>query len=154
MKKSAVEFDPSPGFGYLLARAHIMFRARLMEQVQEYGLHMGHVLILSILLNRPATDKTPMTQTLLGKLTDVEKSSLVIFLDELEQKGWVKRTRHPSDRRAYVIKLTNMGTERFKVVAQQLHRSEEEMLSFMTRSQRGVFSEFLTELIRNLKAQA
>lgn len=153
MKKAVAEFDPSPGFGYLLARAHLMFRARLMEQVQGYGLHMGHVLILSILLKRPEADKSPVTQTVLGKLTGIEKSSLVIFLDELEEKGWVKRTRHPSDRRAYVIKLTDTGTERFKVIAQQLQRSEEEMLSFMTKSQRGVFSEFLTELIRNLKAQ-
>jgi DNA-binding MarR family transcriptional regulator len=150
-KKSAADLDPSPGFGYLLARAHGLFRERMMQKVSGHGLHMGHVLILSLLLKRPASDKTPMTQTYLGKLTGIEKSSLVIFLDELEKQMWVKRVAHPSDRRAYVIKLTESGHERFTAVAQVLHAAEVEILSFMTKSQRGVFGEFLKELIQTLE---
>lgn len=150
-RKSTSDSDQSPGFGYLLARAHGLFRERMVQKVSVHGLHMGHVLILSLLLKRPTSDKTPYTQTYLGKLTGIEKSSLVIFLDELEKQMWVKRVSHPSDRRAYVIKLTESGHERFTAIAQVLHATEVEILSFMTKSQRGVFGEFLLELIRTLE---
>jgi len=151
-KKSGSALDPSPGFGYLLARAHNMFRDRMIANVSGHGLHMGHVVILSMLLKRPATDKTPMTQTYLGKLSDIEKSSLVIFLDELEKKEWVKRISHPSDRRAYVIKLTESGHNRFSEISKLLHDREQELLAFLSKSQRGVFGEFLAELIKHLDA--
>jgi len=111
---------------------------------------MGHVLILSILLKHPPSDKKRMTQTYLGKLTGIENSSLVIFLDELEKRNWVQRVAHPSDRRAYVVALTENGKKRYSTINQLIANEEQQMLSFMSQSQRGVFGEFLTELLKNL----
>jgi len=65
----------------------------------------------------------------------------------------LKRVKHPSDRRAYIIKLTESGNERFKAIAQLMHGCEQEILSFLTKSQRGVFGEFLAELIKHLESQ-
>lgn len=150
MKKGAAEIDASPGVGFLLARAHGLFRERMMKLVSVHGLHMGHILILSMLLKHPA-EKAPLTQTYLGKLTGIEKSSLVIFLDELEKQSWVRRVRHPGDRRAYVIKPTETGSERFKAISLMLNNCEHEILAFLSKSQQAVFAVFLTELIDKLQ---
>jgi len=150
--KTQVEIfpDSAPGLGFLLDRANSLLRARMAAAISGHGVHIGQALILATLHGAPS-DQSPLTQTRLSKLTGIEKSSLVLFLDEMERRGWVERQSHPSDRRAYVIALTTAGTKRHAVVSKALFACEQEILSFMSKSQRGVFGEFLTELIARLQ---
>ncbi|MGN6422178.1 MAG: MarR family transcriptional regulator [Asticcacaulis sp.] len=41
------------------------------------------------------------SRSVLSKVTGIEKSSVVLFLDALEKDGWVERRPHPGDRRAH-----------------------------------------------------
>ena len=106
---------------------------------------MDQVLILMTLQQSSADP--PLTQTRLCKLTDIEKSSLVLLLDELEKLGWIERQAHPSDRRAYIIAVTPAGTKRCNAVSKLIQTCEQDVLSFLSKSQRAVFGTFLTELI-------
>jgi len=142
--------DRSPELGFLLDKANALFRARMNAAIADHGLHLGQALILETLHSGPS-DQASLTQTYLSKLTGIEKSSLVLFLDDMEKRGWIQRQSHPSDRRAYVIALTNLGAKRHAAVSKVLLASEQEILSFLTKSQRGVFGEFLTELIKSLE---
>jgi DNA-binding MarR family transcriptional regulator len=152
MAKSQIEpfLDRAPGIGFLMGRANSLLAARMNAAIADHGLHIGQALILATLHGAPP-DQSPLTQTRLSKLTGIEKSSLVLFLDDMEKRGWVQRQSHPSDRRAYVIALTTAGTKRHAVVSKALFACEQEILSFMSKSQRGVFGEFLTELVARLQ---
>ena len=50
-----------------------------------------------------------MTQQQLGRAIGMDPSSMVSTIDELEAKGWVERRRHPTDRRAYALHITERG---------------------------------------------
>jgi DNA-binding MarR family transcriptional regulator len=142
--------DHASGLGFLLNRANSLLQARMTAAISGHGMHLGQALILAT-LHTAAPDQSPLTQTRLSKLTGIEKSSLVLFLDDMEKLGWVQRQSHPSDRRAYVIALTSSGTKRYAAVSKALLACEQEILSFMSKSQRGVFGEFLTELVARLQ---
>jgi DNA-binding MarR family transcriptional regulator len=148
-----IYLDHAPGIGLLLSRAQGLYRARLTELIEGHKVHIGHVQILSALQKQPGSSTAPLTQTRLGRITGIEKSSLVVFLDDMEKRGWVQRQAHPSDRRAYVIALTSVGLKRHAAINKVVETCEQEVLSFLTKSQRAVFSTFLTELIQNLEAK-
>src|SRR5215469_13048879 len=47
------------------------------------------------------TEWEPMTQKALGDMLRIDRSTMVGLLDDLEEKGYVVRQRHPKDRRAF-----------------------------------------------------
>jgi DNA-binding MarR family transcriptional regulator len=148
-----IYLDRAPGIGLLLSRAQGLYRARLTELIEGHKVHIGHVQILSALQKQAGSTATPLTQTRLSRITGIEKSSLVLFLDDMEKRGWVQRQTHPTDRRAYVIALTAIGIKRHAAINKVVETCEQEVLSFLTKSQRAVFSTFLTELIQNLETR-
>lgn len=138
-------------FGYLLAQAHALFRDRLARALDGSGLHMGQVLILATLrAGRLLHGGADMTQTRLAQLSGIEKSSLVLFLDALEKNGWVERQRHPTDRRAHIVHLTDSGAARFEGVGQRLHANEIEALSVFTPEERARVTADLQKLFLHL----
>ena len=52
-----------------------------------------------------------ITQQSLGRSVGIDPSSMVATIDELESRGLVERRRHPSDRRAHALYLTEAGTD-------------------------------------------
>ena len=127
--------------GYLLARAHGLFRGHLDKALTGTGLHMGHVLILASL-----STSNDLTQTQLTQLAGTEKSSLVLFLDALEKDGWVERRPHPTDRRAHQVHLTDDGRARFAVIGARLYALQERNLEVFSAEERAQFTQMLLRL--------
>ncbi len=50
--------------------------------------------------------ETPLTQTEVAELAEVEKAPLGKMLDRLEQGGWIVRKADPKDRRARLVSVT------------------------------------------------
>lgn len=135
--------------GYLLAEAHGLFRARLTQVLEGSTLHMGHVVLLSCLFTQ-----NDLTQVQLVRLARVEKSSVVLFLDALEKDGWIQRRRHPNDRRAHLVHLTDSGRKRFAVIGKALGRAQDEMLAAFGREERTQLESLLLRLIGQLRDAA
>lgn len=132
--------------GYLLAKAHLLFRARMAATLEGTSLNMGHVVLLASLLA-----KNDLTQVELAQISGIEKSSIVLFLDVLEGDGWIERRRHPSDRRAHQVHLTDSGRDRFNVIGQGLYARESEALSVFTEQERAALTTSLLRLITHLE---
>lgn len=142
----------SQSLGYLLGRAHLLFRQRIIKALEGTGLNMGQVLILASLRAQSQLHReSDLTQTRLTQITGIEKSSLVLFLDALERDGWVERRRHPTDRRAYIVHLTGPGAERFNQVGQRLHENETECLAAFEDAERKQMSGLLLRLIQQMQ---
>ena len=140
--------------GYLLWQLSRLFNATLTGAIEGSGLHMGKVLILATLrAQRELHRGDQLTQAELARITGIEKSSLVIFLDALEQDGWVKRLRHPTDRRAYIVSLTDDGARQFEGVGLALYRQQQDNLSALSESERAQLMELLTRLHADLAAR-
>ena len=50
-----------------------------------------------------------VSQQTLADVLAVDRSTMVAFVDELEEKGYVRRGHNPSERRAYAIEFTGAG---------------------------------------------
>jgi DNA-binding MarR family transcriptional regulator len=115
---------------------------------------MGKVLILATLrAQRELNRGDRLTQTQLGRITGIEKSSLVLFLDALEQDGWVLRLPHPSDRRAHIVAMTEEGEKRFEQVGLALYRQQQDNLSALDASEQAQLADLLSRLHADLAAR-
>lgn len=140
--------------GYLLWQLARLFSVTLTQAIAGSGLHMGQVLVLATLRAQREIDRgDSLTQTQLGRITGIDKSSLVLFLDALEKDGWVKRLPHPRDRRAHIVSLTKDGEARFETVGQALHRQQQDNLSSLGEAERAQLSDLLTRLYQDLSAR-
>ena len=152
--KTEIEAFHGRSVGYLLWQLSRLFNATLSGAIEGSGLHMGKVLILATLrAQRELHRGDQITQTELARITGIEKSSLVLFLDGLEQDGWVERLRHPTDRRAYIVSLTDDGARRFESVGLALHRQQQDNLAALTRDEQAQLMDLLTRLHADLAAR-
>ncbi len=132
--------------GYLLATAHGLFRTRMAANLDGTPLHMGHVVLLASLYAQ-----NDLTQVQLAQISGIEKSSIVLFLDALEKDGWVERRRHPTDRRAHCVHLTDDGRARFTVVGVGLAQAESQALAVFNADERVQLEALLVRLIEHLE---
>jgi DNA-binding MarR family transcriptional regulator len=142
-KKVAVEHRGS--IGYALAKAHNLFRARMTKAIASEPIHLGHVVLLASLYA-----KNDPTQAELAQTSGIEKSSVVLFLDFLEQDGWIERRRHPTDRRAHHIHLTDAGRKRFIRIGKKMDDAQTKALAKFSPAEQAKVEQLLTKLIASL----
>jgi len=135
--------------GYLLAGAHGLYRGRMAAALESEPVHMGQVVLLASLFAH-----NDLTQAQLSKVSGIEKSSVVLFLDALERDGWVERRAHPADRRAHLVHLTEDGRARFTRVGLKLKAAQDAALSVFSADERAAFEGYLQRLIGHLNPQA
>jgi DNA-binding MarR family transcriptional regulator len=140
-------------FGYALAQLSRLFHDSMAGTLAGTGLHMGHVLVLATLrAQRELHGESTLTQTRLAEATGIEKSSLVLFLDALERDGWVERCRHPRDRRAHIVHLTDEGARRFEQVGLGLYRQQQANLAALGEGEQAAMLEMMNRLTEHLSA--
>jgi DNA-binding MarR family transcriptional regulator len=132
---------PAPAIGFLLQRAHNALRSRLVAQLEGTDLHLGHVAILGTTFASPG-----LSQRDLSRVTGIEKSSIVIFVDHLERTGWLRRAPHPGDRRAHALYITSEGATRLADIGPKLAEAEARFLSPLSEDERGALLVGLTKL--------
>lgn len=127
--------------GYLLRRAY----ARATDCASaclgpEH--HLRAVALLSIL-----ADRGPLSQSELAAITHVNRSIMVKLVDDLEQHGWVTRSRNPRDRRSYALEVTERGRDVLLEVNDELDRAEALLTASLDEDERNRLCRYLRSLI-------
>ncbi len=89
----------------------------------------------------------PKTQIDLGRQLWVDRTSMVALVDDLEKNGDVKRERHPEDRRAYLIQLTEQGITTLARAREIADEVEDEIFSALSDEERDQLRRLLARLI-------
>lgn len=138
--------------GYILTRAHQQYRQRMALAIEGTTLNVSQVMILArVHAHSQNREESYLTQTRLSHITGIEKSSMVLFLDSLVKGYWVERLRHPTDRRAQVIRMTPSGAARFREINVRLKMVEQESLSLFTDAERDHLFRQLLRLTQHLQ---
>ncbi|WP_327678127.1 MarR family winged helix-turn-helix transcriptional regulator [Kitasatospora sp. NBC_00458] len=93
------------------------------------------------------------TQIQLAELADLDKTTMVVTVDELEKAGLAERRPSATDRRARIISVTGAGeqaVERGTAIADRVHR---EVLESLPGDERTVFVSALTRLVGGALAE-
>lgn len=88
-----------------------------------------------------------LTQTELAGMIGLDKTTMVVTVDELERKGYAERIPSPTDRRARVIKVTGAGREKVAEGQEIVMRVQNEVLESLSEDQRTAFVAGLMNLV-------
>jgi DNA-binding MarR family transcriptional regulator len=93
--------------GRLLLDAHRVFAAELDDSLDERGypdVRPGHAVVFLHVDRRSGSRLTD-----LARKAGVTKQAMMLAVDELEVRGYVRRVQDPSDARAKLVRLTAKG---------------------------------------------
>ncbi|MGW0010642.1 MarR family winged helix-turn-helix transcriptional regulator [Streptomyces tendae] len=113
----------------------------LVEAVGRHGLRLPHFATLTAL-----ADFGPLPQHVLADRLGFQRSHLGGYLDAIEERGLVRRTRDRSDRRRQLVELTEEGTRLQRRLWQVAQDSQDSFLGCFTPEERDT----LTTLLRRL----
>lgn len=96
-----------PDLARLLLEAHRALAAELVRALTERGypdVRPGHAVVFLHIDRRSGTRLTE-----LARRARVTKQGMMLVVDELEQRGYVRRVPDPEDARAKIVRLTARG---------------------------------------------
>ncbi|HYF65906.1 MAG TPA: MarR family transcriptional regulator [Herpetosiphonaceae bacterium] len=129
--------------GFLLSSLGRRFRAATEHALAPLGITPVHYGVLSVLAARG-----PAAQAAVGQTLRIDKSSMVVIMDQLEQRGLVERQRNPRNRRAYELILTAAGTQALRDADRIIAASEEAGLAALDQAERDQLHRLLLRLLR------
>ncbi len=131
----------APDVSFLLAHTSHVLATRMTAALAELGMTPREHCVL---MHALPGDRT---QIEVAKLSDLDKTTMVVTLDELEQAGYAERRPSAADRRARVVAVTADGERavaRSQEVVDRVHR---EVLDALPPAEREVFVSALTRLV-------
>jgi DNA-binding MarR family transcriptional regulator len=133
---------------FLLYRASQISHSLANEMLAEMELSARQVGILTMV-----TELEPMTQKSLADALRIDRTTMVTLLDDLEDKGYVARQRHPRDRRAFLVQPTDSGRAAKVAAVGILDEQQRRFLAPLTPAERAQLSALLTRLNRSALSQ-
>jgi MarR family transcriptional regulator, lower aerobic nicotinate degradation pathway regulator len=123
---------------YWVTHSAGQFYARAVATV---GLTPPQVAILQLL-----SLEGPLVQARLADRLQINKATMVPLLNELEAQHLVVRQPHPTDKRAFIVSLTQAGHERAAAVARVNQAADQIFFAALTPDERATFQALLRRL--------
>lgn len=134
--------------GFLLQWAHRRVRTVVNEALASLEIDVRHFGVLAVVGQLDAPTQRQLIETL-----DVDKSSMVTWLDHLERGGLVERRRIAGDRRAYAVHLTEDGRQRLDAATRVSSTVMTTLLEPFDAQERHHLNVMLWRLIRQAALQ-
>jgi MarR family transcriptional regulator, transcriptional regulator for hemolysin len=125
---------------WLLSRANQLLSAEFDAALTNSGLtpRKHHVLTVAVSADH--------TQTELARIVGLDKTTMMVTLDELEREGLAERRALPSDRRARIVAVTPEGRKLLRKADKAFVEANDRVLSRLPEDERRVFLQALERL--------
>jgi DNA-binding MarR family transcriptional regulator len=132
---------------WLLARASHALTTEFTAALEHSGISPREHSVLATAMTGD------FTQTELARLVGLDKTTMVVTLDELEAAGLAERRPSSTDRRARVIAVTTDGKRKVQAAERILARVREDVLATIAEPDRQAFLRALGQLACGRLAQ-
>jgi DNA-binding MarR family transcriptional regulator len=129
----------------------------LLYRASQISLSLANGMLVAVALNARqvgiltmVTELEPMTQKSLADALRIDRTTMVALLDDLEDKGYVARQRHPHDRRAFLVHPTDSGRVAKDAAVRILDEQQRRFLAPLTPAE----SAQLAALLKRLNGQS
>ncbi len=95
-----------------------------------------------------------LTQSQLTELMASDPNTIASLIERMEKAGWIARTPHEKDRRAYRLKLKPLGRKKYQQVRQIAIALQTELFADWSPPRREQFLENLAQLAERCRAVA
>ncbi|HEY1639944.1 MAG TPA: MarR family winged helix-turn-helix transcriptional regulator [Streptosporangiaceae bacterium] len=131
----------APDLSYLLAHSSHVLATLMTAALAEIGLTSRGYCVLNHALGGE------LTQIELARLGDLDKTTMVVTMDELEAAGLAERHPAPGDRRARIVVVTEEGRRVAAAGARIVDGVHSAVLEALPEAQREVFVSALSRLV-------
>ena len=128
--------------GGQLYLAHRYARAATNRALRAHQIELRHLGVLACL-----AEAGPQSQRALIDRLQLDKSSMVYIIDELERQGLAERRRNEHDRRSYAVHLTPTGRDKLAASTETAGEVMTELLSPLSPAERQQLHELLGRFI-------
>jgi DNA-binding MarR family transcriptional regulator len=129
--------------GYNLKRAYLTVRDDFIASLADLQLRPTKFSALALIVANP-----DISQAGLARALSVERSNLVLIVDELEGRELITRNRVMGDRRTYALRATLKGRRLHDKAVAAIRAHEERLLARLTPDERHRLVELLRRIER------
>jgi MarR family transcriptional regulator, transcriptional regulator for hemolysin len=127
--------------GWMLDQANHAFGSEVAAALAPLELGQRGYCVLSAAMD------ADLTQTELAGIIGLDKTTMVVTVDDLERKGLAERIPSPTDRRARVIKVTDAGRTKVAEGQRIIVDVQNDVLDALPPSERETFVAALMTLV-------
>ncbi|TMM05146.1 MAG: winged helix-turn-helix transcriptional regulator [Actinobacteria bacterium] len=137
----------STNLSWMLSHASYTLTTELTAALEQLGISPRAHCVLS------AAATGEHTQTELAQMIGLDKTTLLVTLDELEAAGLAERRPSEKDRRVRVIAVTNAGERKLAEAEKIADRVQADVLEALSPDERKVFVDALGRLVSDRLAK-
>jgi DNA-binding MarR family transcriptional regulator len=133
---------PDAPLGYLLKHVQLRLFELGAAVLEPLGITGREAAVL-----RAVADRYPVSQGEIAAAMNVDRTTMVALIDDLEGKGLVRRRQDPDDRRKNAVELTDAGRDTVQKAAAAVERAERDFLSPLPAAEAAQFKKALRALL-------
>jgi DNA-binding MarR family transcriptional regulator len=143
-----LKFDLLPGLiGYQLRLTQLAIFGDFAAELKDLDISPGRFGVLVLISANPG-----MTQSLLAAATQLDRSTMVAVIDQLEARKLVERRASPTDRRSNALVLTADGEKLLRQLKRRVKLHEARIAKTMTAAESDKLVEVLARIRSRLQA--
>lgn len=133
----------SHSLGFLATQLATTLYDDFIEVVTEYNVTVRQCGVLFIAMH------AQLPQTKLSKMMRVDKNIMVSMIDNLEEKGMVKRVKNQKNRKENLICLTPNGQKITQKLHEKMQKRQREILGFLSDEDFTKLHNILEDIYQN-----
>jgi DNA-binding MarR family transcriptional regulator len=130
--------------GYLLKHAQLRFFELGTVALAPLGINGREAAVL-----RAIDAGRPVSQGEIARTMNVDRTTMVALIDDLQLKGLVQRRQDLDDRRKNVVELTDAGRSIVQRAAEAVKRAERDFLAPLSSAETAQFKKILRALLED-----
>ncbi len=131
--------------GYNVKRTYMVMQPASQAALAELDLRIPSFSSLAVIVRNPG-----IAPSVLAEHLKIERSNLVVIIDELETRDLISRAQMKTDRRRYALTATIRGRQLHDRAIAALHHAEERQLAGLSAAERAQ----LVALLNKIEATA
>lgn len=130
--------------GFLLNRAAMRIRQMTEEALAPLNIFPKHYGLMAVI-----KANGPTTQQAIGDVLKVDRTTMVLLVDDAESKGIVIRNPHPTDRRCHLLSLSDNGQKVYEKAHRLVKKVEDEFFNVLKEREKAQLVALLGKLFQN-----
>jgi DNA-binding MarR family transcriptional regulator len=127
--------------GYQLRRAQIAVFQNFARAMADFDITPGRFGVLQVIAANGG-----LSQSELGAILGIDRSTVVAVIDRLEGDGLVRRMKAPRDRRSHALQLSEKGAVTLAVLEQRVAAHERDIARALSAAERKTLLNLLARI--------
>lgn len=148
MARSTPDSAESEQFRLAGSPSHLLHRAEQLASERFAQLVGDTITLRQFLLLAAISEQPGLSQSELGRVTGVDRSTLADMMAKMEGRGWIVRTPSTSDGRAYSVLLGQAGGTMLSATTQHARAADAAILDLLPKTRGRIFLGTLSKLAK------